>query len=132
MKTYSIGQVAKETNLTVYTLRYYDKEGLLPNIIRAENGIRRFQEGDIAALRLIECLKDTGMPIKDIKKFIDWCSQGDSTLEARHQMFLERRAMVLGQIAALQQVMEVIDYKCQYYQEAVDAGTEAVHHKNLL
>ncbi len=60
--------MAHELNLTVYTLRYYDKEGLLPFVERTDSGIRRFKESDIEALRVIECLKSTGMPIKEIKK----------------------------------------------------------------
>lgn len=76
--THSIGQVAKLMNLTVYTLRYYDKEGLLPFVERTPSGTRLFKESDLDALKIIECLKATGMPIKDIKNFIDWCSEGDS------------------------------------------------------
>ncbi|BDH63524.1 hypothetical protein MTP04_36540 [Lysinibacillus sp. PLM2] len=91
MKTYSISEVAKALNLTVYTLRYYDKEGLMPFVERTSSGIRIFKESDIDALRIIECLKATGMPIKEIKNFIDWCSKGDSTLQQRYDMFLERK-----------------------------------------
>ncbi|GJM74576.1 hypothetical protein HMSSN036_67920 [Paenibacillus macerans] len=76
MKTYSISEVAKELNLTPYTLRYYDKEGLIPFVERTAGGTRLFKESDIEALKIIECLKSTGMPIKEIKNFIDWCSEG--------------------------------------------------------
>lgn len=74
MKTYSISEVAKELNLTAYALRYYDKEGLMPFVERTSSGTRLFKESDIDALKIIECLKSTGMPIKEIKNFIDWCS----------------------------------------------------------
>lgn len=76
MKTYTISEVAKELNLTVYTLRYYDKEGLMPFVERTPSGNRLFKESDLSALKVIECLKATGMPIKEIKNFIDWCSEG--------------------------------------------------------
>ncbi|NMD71255.1 MerR family transcriptional regulator [Bacillus sp. DNRA2] len=127
MKTYSISEVAKELNLTVYTLRYYDKEGLIPFVERTETGIRLFKESDIEALRIIECLKATGMPIKEIKHFIDWCSEGDATLQQRYDMFLERKASVEAQMAELKKTMERIEYKCWYYKTALDAGTENVH-----
>ena len=68
---YSISEVAQKLNLTVYTLRYYDKEGLMPFVERTPSGTRLFKESDIGALKVIECLKSTGMPIKEIKSFID-------------------------------------------------------------
>ncbi|MGD6846273.1 MerR family transcriptional regulator [Rossellomorea aquimaris] len=132
MKTYSIGEVAKELDLSVYTLRYYDKEGLMPFVERTESGTRLFKESDIAALNIIECLKSTGMPIKEIKHFIDWCSEGDATLQNRYNMFLERKATVEAKIKELQQTMEVIDHKCSYYKTALEAGTEDVHKDNKI
>ncbi|MGP4066396.1 MerR family transcriptional regulator [Oceanobacillus sp. M65] len=127
MKTYSISEVARELNLTVYTLRYYDKEGLMPFIKRTESGTRLFKESDIDALRIIECLKSTGMPIKEIKDFIDWCSDGDSTLQKRYDMFMERKASVEAQIEELKKTMELIEHKCWYYKTSLDAGTEDIH-----
>ena len=132
MKTYSISVVAKELNLTIYTLRYYDKEGLMPFVERAQNGTRLFKESDISALKLIECLKSTGMPIKEIKTFIDWCSEGDSTLQQRYDMFLERKASVEAQMAELKKTMEVIEHKCLYYLTALEAGTEEIHKNNKI
>ncbi|MFJ7746785.1 MerR family transcriptional regulator [Peribacillus sp. NPDC097295] len=131
MKTYSISEAATELNLTVYTLRYYDKEGLLPFLERTPSGIRIFKESDIDALRIIECLKATGMPIKEIKQFIDWCSEGDSTLQQRSNMFLERKAIVEAQMEELKKTMEVIDHKCLYYKTALDAGTEDIHREKI-
>ncbi|MDF2066758.1 MerR family transcriptional regulator [Bacillus sp. Cr_A10] len=131
MKTYSISEVANELNLTVYTLRYYDKEGLMPFVERTPSGIRVFKETDIDALKIIECLKATGMPIKEIKQFIDWCSDGDSTLQQRSNMFLERKAIVEAQMEELKKTMEVIEHKCLYYRTALDAGTEDIHIKKI-
>lgn len=132
MKTYSISEVAKELNLTVYTLRYYDKEGLMPFIERTSNGTRLFKESDIEALKIIECLKSTGMPIKGIKDFIDWCSEGDSTLQQRYDMFMERKATVEAQIEELRKTMELIDHKCDYYKTALKAGTEEIHKQQKI
>ena len=125
--TYAIGEVAKMLNLTIYTLRYYDKEGLLPHVERTPSGIRAFNESDVESLKIIECLKTSGMPLKDIKYFIDWCSQGDCTLQQRYDMFLERKAAVEAQMEELKKTMEDIDYKCWYYKTALEAGTENVH-----
>ncbi|WP_068504283.1 MerR family transcriptional regulator [Paenibacillus kribbensis] len=132
MKTYSISEVAKELNLTAYALRYYDKEGLMPFVERTSSGTRLFKESDIDALKIIECLKSTGMPIKEIKNFIDWCSGGDSTLQQRYDMFMERKATVEAQMEELKKTMEVIEHKCLYYKTALDAGTENIHKNNKI
>jgi DNA-binding transcriptional MerR regulator len=132
MNTYSIGEVAKELDLTVYTLRYYDKEGLMPFVDRTPSGTRVFKESDIEALKIIECLKSTGMPIKEIKAFIDWCSEGDSTLKQRYEMFMERKASVEAQMEELKKTMEIIDHKCWYYKTAIDAGTEDIHKEDKI
>jgi DNA-binding transcriptional MerR regulator len=132
LKTYSISEVAKELNLTVYTLRYYDNEGLMPFVERTPSGTRLFKESDIGALKVIECLKATGMPIKEIKNFIDWCSDGDSTLQQRYDMFMERKAIVEAQIEELKKTMEIIEHKCSYYKTALDAGTEDIHKNNNI
>ncbi|PLR68653.1 MULTISPECIES: MerR family transcriptional regulator [Bacillaceae] len=132
MNTYSIGEVAKELSLTVYTLRYYDKEGLMPFVDRTPSGTRVFKESDIEALKIIECLKSTGMPIKEIKAFIDWCTEGDSTLKQRYEMFIERKASVEAQMEELKKTMNLIDHKCWYYKTAIDAGTEDVHKEDKI
>ncbi|PKR85286.1 MerR family transcriptional regulator [Heyndrickxia camelliae] len=132
MKTYSISEVAKKLNLTVYTLRYYDKEGLIPFVERTSSGTRLFKDSDIEALKVIECLKSTGMPLKEIKNFIDWCSEGDSTLQQRYDMFLERKASVEAQMEQLKKTMELIEHKCFYYKTALEAGTEDIHKNNNI
>ncbi|UOE56067.1 MerR family transcriptional regulator [Bacillus sp. CMF12] len=132
MKTYTISEVAKELNLTVYTLRYYDKEGLMPFVERTSSGNRLFKESDLSALKVIECLKATGMPIKEIKNFIDWCSEGDATLQQRYDMFLERKANVEAQMEELRKTMDVIEHKCLYYKTALEAGTEDIHKEDKI
>ncbi|WP_373895038.1 MerR family transcriptional regulator [Virgibacillus sp. CBA3643] len=130
--TYSIGDVAKKLNLTVYTLRYYDKEGLMPFVERTNGGKRVFKESDVELLNVIECLKSSGMPIKDIRNFIEWLSEGDSTLQQRYDMFVERKSAVEKQMEELQKTMDLIEHKCWYYQTALDAGTEDVHKSDKI
>ena len=72
---FTIGQVSEMFDLPVSTLRYYDKEGLFPELNRT-SGIRQFSEKEVEALRVIECLKKTGLQIKDIKQFMSWCMEG--------------------------------------------------------
>ena len=120
---YSIGEAAQRMHLSAPTLRYYDKEGLLPFVDRSAGGARMFKESDFEWLRLIECLKSTGMPIRDIKQFIDWYMEGDTTLPQRRDMFYERKRAVEAQIEMLQATLDMIDYKFWYYDTAVAAGS---------
>ncbi len=123
----TISEAAEKVNLTAHTIRYYDKEGLLPFVERTKSGIRYFTDNDLEALEIINCLKTTGMPIKDIKTFMDWCVEGDTTLKKRYEMFLERKEAVEAQILELQKALDRINYKCWYYKTALDAGTIKVH-----
>ncbi|MCM3690826.1 MerR family transcriptional regulator [Neobacillus niacini] len=120
----TIGEVAKKFNLNISTLRYYDKEGLIPNLEKNESGIRIFDEEAVSALIAIECLKKSGMSIKDIKTFIDWCQEGDETLKERLEMFLARREALQSQIKELESTLNYIEYKVEYYTKAVTDGTE--------
>ena len=88
---YNIGEVSKMFNLPISTLHYYDREGLFPNLNRSESGARRFDDGTVETLRLIECLKKTGMEIKDIKEFMMWCQQGPATYGKRKEMFAKQK-----------------------------------------
>ena len=128
MKTYySIGQVSKIIDVPASTLRFYDKEGLLPMMERTNSGIRRFRDEDLEWLRIIDCLKRTGMSLKEIKHFIDLVQQGDNSIAARKQMFEDRRNQVQQKIKELKDTIGVLDYKCWYYAEAEKAGSaEAV------
>lgn len=127
---YRIGQVAEKMSISAYTLRYYEKEGLLPFIKRDSNGIRMFEESDLEFLNVIHCLKKTGMSIKDIRMFIEWTTEGNASIQQRYDMFQERKKEVDKQIAELEVYREFIDFKCRYYQTALEAGTEDLHRNN--
>lgn len=128
---YTIGEVANMIGVATSTLRYYDREGLLPTVGRSSGGIRMFTETELDTLKVVECLKSTGMPIKDIKSFLDWCQEGDNSLEKRRDLFYERKAVVEKQMKELEKIMDMIKYKCWYYDTAVLAGSENVP-KNML
>lgn len=125
MMSYSIGEVATISGIAISTLRYYDKEGLFPTIARGNGGIRAFTETEIETIKMIECLKATGMSIKDIRQFFDWCQEGDSSLQNRLDMFKERLKAVNKQMEELQKTMDTIKFKCWYYSTALAVGTEA-------
>lgn len=121
---YSIGEVASLTGIAISTLRYYDREGFFPNLERSEGGIRKFCDRELEALAIIECLKTSGLSIHEIKLFLKWCQEGDSSLQQRRDLFYDRLAAVTQQMETLQKIMNTIRFKCWYYDTALAAGTE--------
>jgi DNA-binding transcriptional MerR regulator len=112
---YTIKQAAERFHLTVHTLRYYEKEGLLPFICRDKSGNRVFTDSDFEWLALICCLKNTGMPVKQIGTYVQRCMAGDGSLEQRRQMLVEHRQAVIEQIDELNRNLEAINHKIEYY-----------------
>lgn len=124
---YTVGEMAKRIGVAPSALRYYDKEGLLPFVERTSGGARRFKESDDEWLAIITCLKKTGMPIKEIKTFVDWCMEGDGTIEKRLRLIDRQRETVLREIEKLHATLDTLNYKHWYYETAKAAGTCDVH-----
>ena len=120
---YTIGQVSKMFGLPISTLRYYDKEGLFPDMERS-SGIRRFGQRELEALRVIECLKKSGVEIKAIRQFMEWCAQGSSTYPQRRAMFIRQKESVEAEIARMNRVLDMLSFKCWYYEQAIKDGNE--------
>ena len=127
---YTIGQVSQMFNIPISTLRYYDKEGFFPNLKRS-SGIRIFGEQDIEALKVIECLKESGLELKDVKQFIKWATKGSSTYKSRKELFENRKIAVEQEIRKLQKTLNILEYKCWYYDKAIKDGTEDRIYKML-
>ena len=121
--TYTISEIAKMMGVSAYTLRYYDKEGLFPNVKRV-NGIRVFEDKDFEWLRVLNCLRNINMPIKKMKEYVDLCALGDASLEARLKMIEEQEENIDGQIDRLKYYKREIEFKKAYYQAAIKAGSE--------
>lgn len=121
---YSIGEVAKMFNVSISTLRFYDKEGLLLNLEKTSSGVRKFNDKNIESLRVIECLKKSGLQIKDIKNFMYLCSLGDETIKERLDLFLKQKENVENKIKELENSLNMINFKCWYYSEAMKDKTE--------
>ena len=120
---YSIGQVAEMFGLPISTLRYYDKQGLFPKMERI-SGIRKFSETEIEALRVIECLKKSGLEIKDIKQFMDWCVEGASTYPQRKALLEKQRKRLEAELIHMNKVLDMLKFKCWYYEQATRDGSE--------
>ncbi len=120
---YTIGQVAEMFDLPISTLRYYDKQGLFPQLTR-ESGIRKFSDHEIEALRVIECLKKSGLEIKDIKRFMEWCAEGSATYSKRFELIHKQKERVEKEIQQLHKTLDMLNYKCWYYTQAMEDGNE--------
>ncbi|OCL27754.1 MerR family transcriptional regulator [Orenia metallireducens] len=114
---YTIRQVAEMVDLTTYTLRYYEKEGLLPFIERNEHGNRVFKDSDIEWIQLVCCLRDTGMSISEIKDYVNLCIEGDKTTELRRQIILDHKLKVEQKIEKMKQSLVKINKKLKCYND---------------
>lgn len=123
---YTVGEMAKLLGVSASALRYYDKQGLLPFVERSSSGIRMFKDSDYEWLRVIECLKKTGMQLKDIRSFVHMAMQGDETIDARLELIITQKKAVAEQISQLQETLETLSFKQWYYETAKAAGTTAV------
>lgn len=120
---YTIGQLSKMFDLPVSTLRYYDKEGLFLELQRT-SGIRKFNDRQVEALRVIECLKKSGLEIKDIRQFMKWCEEGPSTYQKRKDMFEKQKENIEAEMEKLNRTLCMIKFKCWYYEQALKDGSE--------
>ena len=123
--TYTIGEVAAMMDLPASTLRYYEEAGLLPDVSRTESGRRTYSEADLGLLRVIECLKRSGLSVKAMCDFVDMASKGDESIPGRLELFRERFAEVTRQIAELERTRRILEFKCWYYETAAKLGGEA-------
>lgn len=113
--TYTIGKVAERVGLSTHTLRYYEKEGLLPYIQKDEQGNRYYNEGDIFWIELIKCLKDTGMSIACIRQIVTLSLEGEHTIPSRKAILEQHKDNLEKQVELLQKSMEKIDKKIAWY-----------------
>ena len=120
--TYTPAKAAEKIGISAHTLRFYNKEGLLPNVGRDEHGNRRFTDNDLQWLSLLQCLKNTGMSLKDIKRFAECTTIGDDTIDERLALFESQTENVKCQIAELKLYLNLLEYKLAFYQKAKALG----------
>ena len=114
---YSIQDVSKKTGLTAHTLRYYEKEGLIPSVERSQGGFRQYTDEDLEALGLICCLKNTGMSLQEIARFVSLTHEGDQTLRERVELLREHRESVISRMQEMQKYLEKVTWKLNFFSE---------------
>ena len=118
---YSIQDVSKKTGLSTHTLRYYEKEGLISGVERSQGGFRQYTDEDLERLGLICCLKNTGMSIQEIARFVQLTHEGDHTLKERVQMLKDHREQVIERIAEMEKHLEKVTWKINFFSEKLRA-----------
>lgn len=114
--TLSIQEASEKMGLSSYTLRYYEKEQIIPKISRNSSGHRIYTEDDINWINFINCLKSTGMPISEIKRFMQLYQSGDSSLRARIDMLVSHKNRVIAKIRQCNDYLDKINWKIEYYE----------------
>lgn len=122
--TYTIGEVSKKSGLSISTLRYYDEQGLFLYLKKDSKGNRIFDDNNMSALLLINCLKNSGLKIKEIKNFMMLCTQGNSSLKERYNFFINQEKRIKEEISKLEHSLDLIHYKQWYYEKAIEFNDE--------
>ena len=117
---FTIQQVADKTGLSAYTLRYYEKCGLIDTVERDGNGYRLYDEHDLARIQMLCCLRRTGMSIADMHSYAELLRAGDDTTDERRALLEHHRQAVETQICELQAMLKIIDGKINLYAHAGD------------
>ena len=122
---YTVGELSKATGVPASTIRYYDSQGLLPQVERSSGGMRVFDERSYQALQVLGCLKESGLSIKEMKEFIELVEEGDNSLGKRLELFRSRRDTMREQMKKMESFLQILDFKVWYYETALQAGTES-------
>ncbi len=114
-----IGEVSRKYGISTDTLRYYEKVGLIPFVNRNESGIRDYTEADIKRIEFIKCMRNAGLPIEALTKYMNLVIQGDKTIEARKEILQDQRDLLAAHIQDMQKTLDLLDYKISVYEEAL-------------
>jgi MerR family transcriptional regulator, aldehyde-responsive regulator len=117
--TYTIKEFSQKVNISPFTLRYYEKEGIMPPSKRLSNSHRVYTDSDMTWITLVSCLRSTGMSISDIKHYVDLVIRGDETVQERKQIILEQKKKIEEQLEELQKHLELINKKINLYDEII-------------
>lgn len=116
---YTIKEVAKKMDISEHALRFWAKSGFFPFIKRNKNNIRLFSDNDLDWVRIVKCLRAVGTENKAIKRYIDLCIKGDSTIPERYEIIQATKLKAKQQMLELQQQMDLLNYKEKYYQNLI-------------
>ncbi len=122
--SYTIKEVSDKFQIPAHTLRYYEKEGLIPFIHRNESGRREYSESDLVWIQMVTCMRATGMSIEYIKKYNDMTFEGEHTIPKRRQMILQQKEILENHIKEFQVFLDLLDRKLVRYDEILDGTSK--------
>jgi MerR family transcriptional regulator, aldehyde-responsive regulator len=114
-----IAEVSEQFSMSVDTLRYYERVGLIPPVNRNESGIRDYNELDLRRVDFIKCMRSAGLPVEVLIEYVALVQQGDSTIEARKEILKEQRALLAARMEEMQKTLDILDHKLDVYEKAV-------------
>ena len=114
-----IAEVSEQFGMSVDTLRYYERVGLIPPVNRTESGIRDYNELDLRRVDFIKCMRSAGLPVEVLIEYVALVQQGDSTIEARKEILKEQRALLAARMEEMQKTLGILDHKLEVYEKAV-------------
>ena len=123
---FSMKQACEQTNLPYETLKFYCNQGLIPNVKRNSNNYRIFDENDIAWINSLNCLRNCGMSISEMKDYIKLCLEGESTIPERKEILAIKRQSLLEQQKLIQESIDYIDWKQSFYDDVLSGKTEYI------
>lgn len=120
-----ISDVAKKFNLNQNTLRYYEKEGLIGPVKKSAKGIRDYDEEDLKRIEFVKCMRNAGLEITVLRKYIDLLEQGDTTLVQRKELLIEQKRQIHTKVKAMQKALDKLNKKIDMYDsKKIDAYLE--------
>lgn len=131
---YTIKDVSEKMKISEHTLRFWSKSGFFPFVQRDKNNTRIFSEEDLNWIKIVKCLRATGIDNKSIKQYIEMCIAGDSTIPQRYEIIKKAKEKALNEISELNKQLEMLEYKENYYKDLIqnkhDDIWNPIHNKN--
>ena len=121
-----IAEVSEQYGISLDTLRYYERIGLIPPVTRNESGIRDYNELDVRRVEFVKCMRSAGLPIEVLIEYIGLVQQGDSTIEARKDILVEQRQLLISRMEQMQKTLDILDHKIEVYEKAVLKNEKAM------
>ncbi len=114
-----IAEVSEQTGISLDTLRYYERIGLIPPVNRNGSGIRDYTENDMKRVEFVKCMRSAGLPIEVLLEYFKLLQQGDQTIEARKEILKKQRDLLLGRMAEMQETLDLLNYKIKVYENGI-------------
>ena len=114
-----IAEVSERYGLSLDTLRYYERVGLIPPVNRNDSGIRDYNELDLRRVEFIKCMRSAGLPVEVLIEYVALVQEGDKTIEARKEILIEQRKLLMDRMSETQKTLDILNHKIEVYEKAV-------------